>query len=65
MVTENFNWSENRSEVPGNFYKTNYNDRRWAKVKVPGDWQREGFGKAIYLNVSFLFILDILQTDLL
>ncbi len=58
-----FHWSKNPSEIPGSFYKTNYNDRRWAKVKVPGDWQLEGFGQAIYLNSRFPFQPDARKLD--
>ena len=37
------------------FYKTDYSVSNWSDIKVPSCWQREGFGKAIYLNVSYPF----------
>ena len=53
-----FQWSKNPSERPKDFYKTNYNDKKWATVKVPGNWQLEGYGRPIYLNIRYPFHPD-------
>ena len=53
-----FEWSKNPASTPKNFYASNYDDRKWADVKVPGVWQLEGFGKAIYLNSRYPFQPD-------
>ena len=53
-----FHWSKNPASRPKNFYETNYNDSKWASIRVPASWQTEGFGKAIYLNSHFPFQPD-------
>ncbi len=50
-----FHWSRNPGERPRDFYKETYNARNWATVRVPGDWQLEGYGKPIYLNFHYPF----------
>ena len=50
-----FHWSKNPAERPKDFYKMSYNDRKWAAIQVPGDWQLEGYGKPIYLNFHYPF----------
>lgn len=58
-----FHWSKNPADRPVNFYKTRYNVNRWAKVKVPGDWQLEGYGRPIYLNFRYPFQPDARKLD--
>ena len=53
-----FHFSRNPAERPVDFYKTGFNDRKWASVKVPGNWQLEGYGKPIYLNNRYPFHPD-------
>ncbi len=50
-----FHWSKNPAERPKDFYKADFNDRSWASVHVPGDWQLEGYGRPIYLNSDYPF----------
>ncbi len=50
-----FHWSKNPAERPMDFYKEKFNARKWATVRVPGDWQLEGYGKPIYLNFRYPF----------
>lgn len=50
-----FHWSKNPAERPKDFYKKNFNDRSWASIHVPGDWQLEGYGRPIYLNSDYPF----------
>lgn len=50
-----FNWSKNPAERPMDFYKTDYDVSGWPDIKVPGNWQMQGFGTAIYVNEKYPF----------
>ncbi len=51
----NFRWSAKPSERPVDFYKPAYNVSDWDEVDVPGNWQMQGYGQPIYLNISYPF----------
>ncbi len=53
--TWKFNYSKSYKKRPLNFYKTDYNIRDWKNIKVPGNWQLQGFGKALYSNIKYPF----------
>jgi len=50
-----FNWSISPKDVPENFYKDNYDDSNWDLIKVPSNWQTEGYGRVHYRNVDHAF----------
>ena len=50
--TWKFSIVKNPSEVPANFYETNYSISSWNDIKVPGNWELQGFGQPIYTNVK-------------
>lgn len=50
-----FRFSENVSQRPLNFYKEELDDSRWATVKVPGNWELQGFGVPVYTNNKYIF----------
>jgi len=50
-----FNWSQNPSERPENFYRDDFDAGGWGHIGVPSNWQLEGFGQAIYINHGFPF----------
>lgn len=35
------------------FWQTDYNQSDWNDIKVPGNWEVQGFGEPIYTNVVF------------
>lgn len=37
----------------GAFWETDYNHSHWYDIKVPGNWEVQGFGEPIYTNVVF------------
>lgn len=53
-----FHWSRNPEERPANFYKEDYNVSQWDKISVPGNWQLQGYGTPIYVNMSYPFAKD-------
>jgi beta-galactosidase len=59
MVSLNGQWKfayyEKPEDAPANFYKENYNDGKWKQIKVPGNWEMQGFGDPLFRNVSLSF----------
>lgn len=53
-----FHWSKNPDERPVDFYKTDYDVSAWDKIQVPGNWQMQGYGKPIYVNMNYPFKRD-------
>ena len=51
-----FHWSRNPEERPADFYRENYDVSRWDKITVPGNWQLQGFGIPIYININYPFV---------
>jgi beta-galactosidase len=37
------------------FYRVDLNDIKWNNISVPSNWEREGFGTAIYTNIIYPF----------
>lgn len=54
-----FNWSRNTTKRPVDFYKNEYDVSYWNTIKVPADWQMEGYGDPIYVNVNYPFKVDV------
>ena len=50
-----FNWVKNPDNRPLNFYEPDYYTGGWADITVPGNWERQGYGTAIYVNESYEF----------
>lgn len=50
-----FHWSPNPASRPVSFYKTDYDVSSWDDIKVPADWQMQGYGVPIYTNVKYPF----------
>ncbi|MBQ5575155.1 MAG: beta-galactosidase, partial [Bacteroidales bacterium] len=50
-----FHWSKNPDERPADFYKEDYDVSRWDKINVPGNWQTQGYGVPIYININYPF----------
>lgn len=48
-----FNWVKNADARPTDFYRTDYNDKGWGQMKVPGVWEMNGYGDPIYVNVGY------------
>lgn len=53
-----FHWSRKPEERPADFYKEDYDVSQWKKISVPGNWQLQGYGTPIYVNMSYPFAKD-------
>ena len=53
--TWQFKYSEAPESRPTDFYKESYNTADWSTIKVPSNWEVEGFGVPIYVNASYPF----------
>ncbi|MEG2513876.1 MAG: glycoside hydrolase family 2 TIM barrel-domain containing protein, partial [Bacteroidaceae bacterium] len=50
-----FNWVQNPDNRPKEFYKPSFYIGGWADINVPGNWERQGYGTAIYVNETYEF----------
>ena len=53
-----FHWSKNPEERPKDFYREDYDVSTWGKITVPGNWQTQGYGTPIYININYPFVKD-------
>ncbi len=50
-----FQFADNPDDAPSDFYEKNYNSNRWDDIDVPANWERRGYGNAIYTNLTYPF----------
>ena len=48
-----FNWVKDAGQRPLDFFKTDYNDKGWSPIPVPGIWEVNGFGDPLYTNIPY------------
>ena len=53
-----FHWSKDPESRPTNFYREDFDVSQWDDITVPGNWQLQGFGKPIYVNMQYPFHRD-------
>jgi beta-galactosidase len=53
-----FNYADSPAARPADFYKNDYDISAWPEIPVPSNWEREGYGYAIYVNVPYPFEID-------
>ena len=53
-----FHWSRNPEERAVDFYREDYDVSQWGKIMVPGNWQTQGYGTPIYININYPFVKD-------
>jgi len=62
MMSLNGQWKFNYASSPGgrpaDFFKPDYDVSGWVDTAVPSNWEREGHGYAIYVNVPYPFDID-------
>ena len=48
-----FDWVADADSRPTDFWKTDFNDKGWGTMPVPGIWELNGYGDPMYVNVSY------------
>ncbi len=47
-----FHWSDSPEKAPADFYKLDYDASNWGTIAVPANWELNGYGTPIYVNVD-------------
>lgn len=50
-----FSFSPSADALPRGFEKPDYDVSGWKEIKVPSDWQAEGYDQARYFNITYPF----------
>ncbi len=53
-----FNWVKEPSARPVDFYRPEFDVSSWKEIKVPSNWEFEGYGTPIFLNIIYPFKRD-------
>ncbi|MFZ5940916.1 MAG: glycoside hydrolase family 2 TIM barrel-domain containing protein [Bacteroidota bacterium] len=56
--TWDFHYSASPAERPVDFYLPGYRMKGWNKIRVPANWELQGFGIPIYVNSAFEWTND-------
>jgi len=51
-----FNWSADPASRPVDFYQAGYDVSGWGNIRVPSNWQLEGYGVPLYVNITYPFL---------
>ena len=51
--TWNFLWVRDADRCPADFFRTDYDDRSWGTMPVPGLWELNGYGDPQYVNIGY------------
>ncbi|MCC5895633.1 MAG: DUF4981 domain-containing protein [Alkalibacterium sp.] len=53
-----FHYSRFPEALTDEFYASDYDDSKWDTIRVPSNWQLEGYDKPHYTNVQYPFPID-------
>jgi beta-galactosidase len=56
--TWKFRYSPNPAARPVGFERPGFDDKAWAPITVPGNWEMQGFGIPIYSNITYPFSFE-------
>lgn len=48
-----FNWVKDADQRPTDFFHTDFSDKGWNYMKVPGLWELNGYGNPVYVNNQY------------
>lgn len=48
-----FQWIPTPNDVPENFFDVDYADENWDDIPVPSNFQMQGYGYPVYVNISY------------
>jgi len=51
--TWKFNFVRRPADRPVDFYKPDFDDKAWKTIRVPANWQLEGYDVPIYTNITY------------
>ncbi|MGB0931272.1 MAG: glycoside hydrolase family 2 TIM barrel-domain containing protein, partial [Chitinophagales bacterium] len=51
----NFNWVEKPADIEDDFFEESFDDSGWDKIEVPSNWELQGYGVPIYVNIPYEF----------
>jgi beta-galactosidase len=50
-----FYLSDVPEDIPANFYREDFNDKKWDLIEVPSNWEMKGYGDKLFRNVHAPF----------
>ena len=50
-----FKWVKGVDNRPAGFQSPSYDVSGWDNIKVPGNWERQGYGTTVYVNTTYEF----------
>jgi beta-galactosidase len=50
-----FFYSDVPEGIPDDFFKATFNDKKWASISVPSNWEMVGYGDKLFRNVHAPF----------
>ena len=50
-----FRYAESPGEIPSDFFRPGFNDRKWDNIPVPSNWEMQGFGELLFRNMTTPF----------
>ncbi|HEX8291164.1 MAG TPA: glycoside hydrolase family 2 TIM barrel-domain containing protein [Pyrinomonadaceae bacterium] len=53
-----FHWVKEPSARPADFYRPEFDVSAWKEIRVPSNWEFEGYGTPIFLNIVYPFKRD-------
>ncbi len=53
-----FNFSTCPDKRPLDFYKENFDVSNWKNIKVPGNWELQGYGSPLYTSAGYTFPIN-------
>lgn len=51
----NFTLVDSPKDIPAGFNEPDANLSEWGKIRVPGNWELQGYGKPVYVNTLYPF----------